>query len=84
MIGAHWHPAVIGRDVVIHVSIGTPDGFNEHWIKPDAEAAVDVPRGGSLFFTFIRRLSSPMSRTIWVLWTRANGSAQKKFVTTIS
>ena len=67
---------------VMHVSIGTPDGFNEHWIKPDEEAAVDVPRGGSIFFTFIRRHSSPTSRTNWVLWTPAEGSAQKKMLET--
>ena len=69
---------------VMHVSIGTPDGFNEQWIKPDVEEAADVPRGGSIFFTFVRRLSSPTSQTIWVLWMPAAGSAQKKFVTTIS
>ena len=69
---------------VMHVSIGTPDGFNEHCIMADEEAAVDVPRGGSIFFTFIRPLSSPTSRTIWVLWTPTDGSAQKKFVTIIS
>ena len=69
---------------VMHVSIGTPDGFNEQWIMPDEEAVVDVPRAGSIFFTFVRRLSSPTSRTIWVLWTSADGSAQQKFVTTIS
>ena len=62
----------------MHVSIGTPDGFNEQWIKPDVEEAADVPRGESIFFTFIRRLSSPPSRTIWVIWTPADGSAQKK------
>ena len=68
---------------VMHVSIGTPDGVNEQWIKPDEEETADVPRGGSIFFTFIRRLSSPTSRTIWVVWTPADGSAQKKFVKTI-
>lgn len=69
---------------VTHVSIGTPDGFNEQWILPGEEAVVDVPRGGSIFFSFVRRLSSPTSRTIWVLWTPADGSAQQKFVTTVS
>ena len=68
----------------MHVPIGTPDGFNELWIMSDEEAAVDVPCGGSIFFTFIRRLSAPTSRTTWVLGTPADGSAQKKFVTIIS
>jgi hypothetical protein len=69
---------------VMHVSIGTLDGSNEQWILPDEEAVVDVPRGGNIFITFVRRLSSPTSRTIWVFWTPADGSAQQKFVTTIS
>ena len=70
---------------VMHVSICTPDGFNEQRIVPDdEEAVVDVPRGGSIFFTFVRRLSSPTNRTIWVLWTPADGSAQQRFVSTIS
>jgi hypothetical protein len=48
----------------MHVPIGTPDSFNEQWIMPDEKAVVDVTRCGSIFFAFVRRLSSPMSRTI--------------------
>ena len=82
-IDQRWKATNKTGDDVTHVSIGTPDGFNEQWIKPDTEETDDVPRGGSIFFTFIRRLSSPTSRTIWVNWTPADGSAQKKFVKTI-
>ena len=53
----------IGNDVM-HVPIGTPDSFNEQWIMPNEKAVVDVTRCGSIFFAFVRRLSSPMSRTI--------------------
>ena len=68
---------------VMHVSIGTPDGFNEQWIKPEVDEPVDVARGESVFFTFIRHLSSPSSRTIWLFCTPADGSSQKQFVRTI-
>lgn len=68
---------------VRNVSIGTPEGYNERWIKPERDGPIDVARGESIYFTFIRRVSSPASRTIWILWTPADGSPQKKFVRTI-
>lgn len=52
-IDQQWKATNKTGDDVMHVSIGTPDGFNEQWIRLDAEEAVDVPRGGSIFFTFI-------------------------------
>ncbi|MFC5791975.1 hypothetical protein EDM22_12345 [Agromyces tardus] len=53
------------------VHLLTPDGAGEQWIVPDIGAAVDVPAGEAVGFTFIRRLSSPSTRTVTVHWTEA-------------
>lgn len=71
-----------GEDVT-SVTIGTPNGYGEQWIKPDSEAPIDVARNESTYFTFLRRHTSPTSATIWIFWTPADGSQQKQFVKSI-
>ncbi|GAA1224493.1 hypothetical protein [Rhodoglobus aureus] len=78
-----WRVTNSTGENVQHVSISTPAGFEENWIKPAAEFWDEVANGDSIEFTFVRRLSSPNTRTIWVFWTPADGSKQKQFTRSI-
>lgn len=71
-----------GEDVT-SVTLGTPNGFNEQWIKPENDGPIDLARNESTYFTFLRRATSPTSATIWIFWTPADGSMQKQFVKSI-
>lgn len=71
-----------GEDVY-RMTLGTPSGFNEQWIKPENEGPIDLARNESTHFTFLRRHTSPTSATIWIFWTPADGSPQKQFVKSI-
>lgn len=68
-----------GEDVT-SVTLGTPNGLNEQWIKPENNDPIDLGRNESTYFTFLRRVTSPTSATIWVFWTPADGSIQRQFV----
>lgn len=64
------------------VRLMTPDGTDEVWIVPEVGGAIEVPSGEAFGFTFIRRLSSPSSRTVTVHWTE--GGEPKKFTQLVS
>ena len=78
-----WRVTNATGDNVLWVSIGTPEGSGERWIEPDEEIWEDVERGATIEFTFVRRLTSPTSRTIWVIWAPPDGSEQVKYLHTI-
>lgn len=67
---------------VSNVYLTTTDGADERWIQPITPNGSDVPAGAAFEFTFIRRLSSPTSRTVTIHW--AAGDGPQRFTTRIA
>jgi hypothetical protein len=82
-IDQRWRVTNATGENVTSVTLGTPAGTDEQWIVPEDADLRDVANGESVYFTFIRRLSSPSTATVWVHWTPADGSAQKQFTKSI-
>jgi hypothetical protein len=59
------------------------DPEREQWIQRDHNEFIPVEPDEALEFTFIRRLSSPTSLTVTVLWESPQGQGQQRQTTTI-
>lgn len=80
-----WEARNVSPDLLSDVHIETPDGYDEQWIQPEAPGvAVDVGPGESLYFTFRRRLGSPTTRVVRVMWTSPSGVPQLTYSETIT
>jgi hypothetical protein len=78
-----WMVTNNSDETALWVTLATPNGFNERWIQPESNELETVAPGESVYFTFIRRLSSPSTAVVWVLWSPSDGSAQKQLAKTI-